>query len=96
MILAAAASLASCRASEQMFYAVSVEADNFQVLRRISTINAVDHTVVSSITGWCAFWPEPSYVRIVCRTSEGYTQHTFGLSATVTFSVEQLIPTELQ
>ncbi len=82
----------SQRASFIAFFNVSVAADDFEVTRRIWLHNRITGIDTIAVEGLCSFWPEPDYLRAVCKVGNEYSQHTFGLSEYVTFSVEQIDP----
>jgi hypothetical protein len=86
---------AACsRPSDTVSHNLSVEADNFRVLRRVVFYNGITNEYMLTIEGFCALGNSDAAgeLTVVCKVSEGdeYKKHFLGLSDNVTYFVEQL------
>jgi hypothetical protein len=93
LALVAALALSGCfRPSQNVIENISVHADRFEVMRRITIHDHINNTDRVAVEGYCAWWPEPTRIKVVCKVGGQYVQEHFGLSPYVTYSVEQLEP----
>lgn len=72
---------------------ISLEADNFNVLRRVVFINGITDQYLMSIEGFCSLGNDRSdwEISITCKVGgTEYKKHFLGLSDNVTYFVEQL------
>lgn len=72
---------------------LSVEADQFKIMRRIVFYNGITDTYMLTIEGACSLGNNdgPKELTVTCKTGpEGYKKHFLGLSDNVTYFVEQL------
>lgn len=74
-------------------YNLSVQADQFKILRRIVFYNGITDGYILEITGLCSIgnYDADGEVSITCKTGEDqYVKHYLGLSDNVTYFAEQL------
>lgn len=79
--------------SDVVSHNLSVEADQFHVLRRIVFYNGITGEYMLEIEGFCALGNDdpPGELTVVCKVGDGdYKKHFLGLSDNVTYFVEQL------
>lgn len=79
--------------AERVSYNVSQEADNFNVVRQLTVINAIQGDVLFQMTGKLSIQPDPeqNQLEIIVEDEYGnYQKHFIGLSDNVTYVVEQL------
>lgn len=72
---------------------ISKEADEFRVRRRIVFMNTMTDTYLFSVEGNCSITAdmEDEQLEVTCKIGDNsYQKHFFGLSPTVTYTVEQL------
>lgn len=72
---------------------ISVDADNFKVLRRIILHNTITNSYVFEVTGFCSIqaYSETRQLEVVCRTGENtYQKHIYGYSDNTPYTLEQL------
>lgn len=85
---------ACSRPSDVVSNNISLEADNFRILRRIVFYNGITNEYMLTIEGFCALgnFDEEKELTVTCKVSAGdeYKKHFLGLSDNVTYFVEQL------
>lgn len=72
---------------------ISVDADNFKVLRRIILYNAITDKYILEVTGFCSVqaYAEHRQLEVVCKTGkETYQKHIYGYSDNTPYTLEQL------
>jgi len=72
---------------------LSLEADQFQIMRRIIFYNGVTGEYILAVEGFCSLGNNDTTGRlsVTCKTEdEKYVKHFLGLSDNVTFFAEQL------
>jgi hypothetical protein len=89
--------LFSCREAETVSRNLSVEADSFNVYRRVVFINGITDSHLLIITGYCSIMSDSgaanlrNTVAVVCKTDDKtFVKHFLGVSDNVTFFAEQL------
>ena len=85
--------LTGCRDADTVSYNLSVEADSFNVKRRITFINLRTDTYLFTITGCCSINEdsEDSQLEVTCKIGEKkYQKHFLKETTEVTYIVEQL------
>jgi hypothetical protein len=89
--------LFSCREAETVSRNLSVEADSFNVYRRVVFINGITDNHLLTITGYCSIMSDSgaanlkNTVAVVCKTDNNtFVKHFLGVSDNVTFFAEQL------
>jgi outer membrane lipoprotein-sorting protein len=87
-------SLAGCaqRESDQVSYNLSLEADNFNIVRQLTVINAIQGDVLFQMTGKMSINADTAdnQLEVTIEDENGkYQKHFIGLSDNVTYVVEQ-------
>ena len=80
------------RQAEKVSYNLSLEADNFNVVRRLTVINCISNDVLFQMEGKISITPVPAekQLEILVEDEDGrYQKHFVGLSDNVTYIVEQ-------
>ncbi|MDQ0361631.1 hypothetical protein [Breznakia pachnodae] len=94
MVFAVSLVLVGCsRESDVASENISKEADEFRVRRRIVFMNTMTDTYLFSVEGNCSITAdmEDEQLEVTCKIGDNsYQKHFFGLSPTVTYTVEQL------
>lgn len=96
VILAAtvvAASVTGCRESDKVSHNISLEADNFNVIRRLTVLNArTDEPMFELVAAFSlTVDDEDNQLEIVCETGKGqYKKHFIGLNEWVLYVVEDV------
>ena len=90
--VAIALSLSACRESEKVGYNISKEADNFNVVRRLTVMNARTDTVMLQLTGTFALENNSTNeLEIICELSDGkYQKHYVYLNEYTLYVVEDI------
>ena len=83
------------RSSERAAYNLDIEAEEFQLTRRIAAINGITDKPLFEIVGQCSIETSASYVQgtmeIICKTGfNKFSKHFVYLSDNVLIVVEQL------
>lgn len=86
--------LAACdgRQADQVSYNLSLEADNFNVVRQLTVINCIQGDVLFQMTGKFSITADTSdnQLEVLVEDENGeYQKHFIGLSDNVTYVVEQ-------
>ena len=93
-IAAIAAALAGCQSDADVASRnTSKAADNFEIARRVIFYNGITGEYVLTIEGYCSLSNDDpaKLLSVMCKTGPGgYKKHFLGLSANVTYFVEQL------
>ena len=88
-----AVALTGCTEAEKVSYNISEEADNFNVFRRVTVINARSDELILEMDGYFSIHVdnEDQQLEITCQTGEGaYAKHFVGLNEWVIYTVEDL------
>lgn len=89
-------SLTGCTEAERVSHNVSKEADNFNVFRRVTVINARTDKLLLEIDGYLSVQRSSGDIDIVCQTGPNtYMKHFVGLNPYVIYSVEDLSGAEV-
>ena len=85
-------SLGGCRQSEQVSYNISKEADNFNVIRRISVINMrTDKPIFELIAPFSISNNSSNEIEVVCQTGPNeYKKHLIYLNAWTMYVIEDI------
>lgn len=85
-------SLTACRESTRVSWNVSKEADNFNVMRKITVVNVRNDTVLYELTGRFALDNDlENELTVICETDEGvYKKDYIYLNEWTTYVVEDL------
>ena len=98
MVLAAALSLCSCREASRVSYNLSKEADNFNVVRRLTVFDTRTDTVMFQMTGTFSIntdWDD-GQLEVTCELPDGtYSKHFAYLNRDTTYIVEDLSGTDV-
>jgi len=91
MVLAASA-LTGCTEADQVSHNVSQEADNFNVLRRLTVINSRTDKAEFELIGAFSLNVENKHkINIICEMEDGtYKKHIIGLNDETMYVVEDL------
>ena len=96
LFLLGVALLVGCsRSSERAAYNLDIEAEEFQLSRRIAAVNGITDKPIFEIVGQCSIETTSSYVsgmlEIICKTGHNkFSKHFVYLSDNVLIIVEQL------
>lgn len=85
--------LTSCwNESERVRYNISQEADNFNVVRRVTVIDCITGDVLFQMSGKMSIYADTSdnQLEIIVEDDRTYQKHIIGLSDNVTYVVEDL------
>ena len=85
--------LAGCTEAEKVSYNISEEADNFNVFRRVTVINARSDELILELDGYFSIEVDngDNQLEITCNIGDGkYTKHFIGLNEWVIYTVEDL------
>lgn len=84
------------RQSSKVSYNVSKEADNFNVVRRLTVMSAITNEPVFELIGAFSFEVGTNRLDAVVETSKGqYKKHTVGFGENVVWVVEDLYGSEV-
>ena len=93
IILIAALALAGCSQADRASHNISVEADNFRVIRRLAVINTVTDQPIMEMVGNFSIKADAtdSQLEITAKEEDGtFRKHFVGISPTVTYVVEDI------
>ena len=93
IILIAALTLTGCSQADRASRNVSVEADNFRVIRRLAVINTVTDQPIMEMVGNFSIKADvtDSQLEITAKEEDGtFRKHFVGISPTVTYVVEDI------
>ena len=94
----AVASLTGCTEAERVSQNVSEEADNFNVFRRVTVINARSDDLILELDGYFSIRVDnvDNQLEVTCNVGDGkYTKHFIGLNEWVIYTVEDLSGAEV-
>lgn len=91
-ILAIAISSVGCREADRASYNISREADNFNIVRRVTVIDCINGDVLFQMSGKMSIKAdrEDNQLEITVSDNGKYQKHIIGLSDNVTYVVEDL------
>lgn len=97
MALLLCLALTACRESERVAYNISKEADNFNVTRRLTVINARTDTILMQLTGTFALKNNStSELEVVCELADGsYQKHFVYINEYTLYVVEDISNTDV-
>lgn len=91
--------LTGCRPdSEIVSQNLSLEADSFNVPRRIVFYNSITGDYVATMTGYCSIKDADNLantISVICKTRDGYKKSYMHLSDNVTYVSDQLAPSQV-
>lgn len=78
--------------AEKVSYNLSLEADNFNVVRQLTVINCIEGDVLFQMTGKLSIEADTydNQLEIVVEDNGTYVKHFIGLSDNVTYVIEDL------
>ena len=81
-----------CTQAERISYNLSMEADNFNVVRQLTVINCIEGDVIFQMTGKLSITADTTdnQLEVVVEDGGTYVKHFIGLSDNVTYVVEDL------
>lgn len=88
-----AVALTGCTEADKVSHNISEEADNFNVFRRVTVINARSDELILEMDGYFSIHVdnEEHQLEIICQTGEQtYAKHFVGLNEWVIYTVEDL------
>jgi hypothetical protein len=87
----------ACRESERVGYNISQQADNFNVVRRITVFNCRSDTVLFQLTGTFSLQNSgKNELEVICELPDHtYTKHFIYLNEWVTYTVEDMSGTHV-
>ncbi len=92
-ILTTSVLLTVCNEAKRVFYNLSKQADNFNVIRQLTVINCIGGDVLFQMTGKLSITAdtEDNQLEVIVEKEDGtYQKHFVGLSDNVTYVVEDL------
>jgi len=94
LVIALCVAMTGCQTqAEKVSYNLSLEADNFNVIRQLTVINCIQGDVLFQMTGKISIEvdePNNQLEIVVEDEHSNYQKHFVGLSDNVTYTVEQL------
>lgn len=83
---------AGCRQADRVAYNVSRAADNFEVVRKLTVLNARSDKIVMELTGnFSIANNEANELEIICKTGENeYKKHFVSLNSWTMYTVEDI------
>lgn len=84
--------LTSCREADRASYNISREADNFNIVRRVTVIDCITGDVMFQMSGRMSIYADTDdeQLEIIVEDNGTYCKHIIGLSDNVTYIVEDL------
>lgn len=84
--------LTSCAESDRARYNISREADNFNIVRRVTVIDCITGDVMFQMSGRMSIYADTNddQLEIIVEDNGTYCKHIIGLSDNVTYIVEDL------
>ena len=84
--------LTSCREADRASYNISREADNFNIVRRVTVIDCITGDVMFQMSGRMSIYADTDdeQLEIIVEDGGTYSKHIIGLSDNVTYIVEDL------
>lgn len=92
-VLATAVIFTGCtRESERVSYNLSLQADNFNVVRKLTVINCIGGDVLFQMSGKMSITADvaDNQLEVIAEDSGTYVKHIIGLSDNVTYVIEDL------
>ena len=91
-IVIIAASAVGCREADRASYNISREADNFNIVRRVTVIDCINGDVLFQMSGKMSIKADrdDNQLEITVSDNGKYQKHIIGLSDNVTYVVEDL------
>lgn len=93
IIILTAILITGCSEADKVSYNLSKEADNFNVVRKLTVINCIEGDVLFQMAGKLSITQDTTddQLEIVVENEDGsYVKHFVGLSDNVTYVVEDL------
>ena len=92
VLMCSVLSLTGCRESDRVSYNISREADNFNIVRRVTVIDCINGDVLFQMSGRMSIYAdtEDNQLEITVSDNGTYQKHIIGLSDNVTYVVEDL------
>lgn len=82
--------LVGCSQSDKVSYNLSKEADNFNVVRELTVINAIQGDVLFTMIGKLSVVTTEDKLYVIVEDENGdYQKHIIGLSDNITYVLEQ-------
>jgi len=87
-----ASCLVSCREANRASYNISMQADNFNVVRRVTVIDCITGDILLQMTGKMSIKADTAdnQLEVLVEDNHTYQKHIIGLSDNVTYIVEDL------
>lgn len=84
--------LTGCREADRASYNISREADNFNIVRRVTVIDCINGDVLFQMSGRMSIYADTTDNQLEITVSDDgkYQKHIIGLSDNVTYVVEDL------
>ncbi len=84
--------LTGCAESDRARYNISREADNFNIVRRVTVIDCITGDVMFQMSGRMSIYADTNddQLEIIVEDNGTYCKHIIGLSDNVTYIVEDL------
>ena len=84
--------LTGCREADRASYNISREADNFNIVRRVTVIDCINGDVLFQMSGRMSIYADTNDNQLEITVSDNgtYQKHIIGLSDNVTYVVEDL------
>ena len=85
--------LTACDEADRVSYNLSQESDNFNVVRKVTVIDAITNDIMFQMSGWMSIKADTNdhQLEIVVEDEDGkYQKHIIGLSDNVSYVVQDL------
>lgn len=92
LVAGTAAVLSGCTQAERANYNISKQADNFNIVRRVTVIDCITGDVLFQMSGKLSIYADTTddQLEITVEDNGTYQKHIIGLSDNVTYVVEDL------
>ena len=91
LLVAAAFLLAGCRKADRISYNISREADDMNIVRKVTVVNAIQGEILYQMQGKMSINDDGNQLEVIAEDEDGsYKKHIVGLSDNVTYVVEDI------
>ena len=92
MVVVMCLAMTACTEAEKVSQNLSMQADNFNIVRQLTVINCIEGDVLFQMTGKLSITAdrEDNQLEIIVEDNGTYVKHFVGLSDNVTYVVEDL------
>ena len=91
LLVAASFLLAGCRKADRISYNISREADDMNIVRKVTVVNAIQGEILYQMQGKMSINDDGNQLEVIAEDEDGsYKKHIVGLSDNVTYVVEDI------